>query len=133
MKKILSFVAAMLVATAAVAATYYGWNPVSNLETTHGALVDGGTVQPVVSGTCGTRGTIVGGAHALDITSGAVTTCTTTLTFASAAPNGWNCRFDDLTTPASTVKQASYTTTSCTSQAATIVASDHLLVYAHGF
>lgn len=133
MKKILSFVAAMLIATAAVAATYYGWNPQTNLETTHGVLVDGGTVQPVVSGSCGVRGTIVGGAHVLDITSGAVTTCTTVLTFASAAPNGWNCVFRDLTTPADVINQASYTATSCTSNAATIVSGDHVLVNADGF
>lgn len=121
-----------LFCTAALAAVYYGYNPSTGLETFHGSLISQGTV-PVVSGTCGTRGATTGGASVGTIVSGAVTTCTTTLTFPSAAPNGWICRFADLTTPADAVTQASSTTTSCTSSAATIVSGDTLSYVATGY
>jgi hypothetical protein len=132
-KKLLTFVAALVVCTAAYAATYYGWNPATNLETTHGVQIDGGTVLPVITGACGTRSAQLGGADTGQFTAGAVTTCTTTLTFLGAAPNGYFCFFQDLTTPADTIRQASYTTTSCTSQAATIVSGDVVMYSAVGF
>lgn len=133
MKRILTALALLAVATVAVAATYWGYNPTTGLETFHGARVDGGTVQPVVSGTCGTRGAQVGGAFAGTSVAGAVTTCTMVLTFASAAPNGWDCHFKDLTTTTDTLPQASFTTTSCTSTAATIVSGDTIMYDAVGF
>lgn len=130
-----AFAAAVLgLAGMAGAQTYYGWNPVTNLEVTHGVLVDGGAVAPVVSGTCGTRGTVTLGAYAGTIVSGAVTTCTTTLTFATAAPHGYLCTFTDLTTTADLIPQSgTISTTSCSSTAATIVAADVVKVVALGF
>lgn len=136
MKKFYALVASVLVtlfaALPASAAPYYGWNPATGLETTHGALVDAG-VAPVVTGTCGTIGTVTAGAVNGKIVAGAVTTCTLTLTFPAAAPNGWVCFFGDQTTPADTVRQASSTTTSCTTSASTIVASDVIIFSAFGY
>ena len=116
----------------AASAPYFGYNPSTGLEALHGSLISGGT-SPVVSGTCGTRGATTGGAFAGTVVSGAVTTCTTTLTFPAAAPSGWQCRFTDLTTPADVIPQASSTTTSCTSTAATIVSGDTVGFIAVGY
>jgi hypothetical protein len=131
---ILGFAAGLLLVAglASAAAIDYGWNPTTGLEAFHGALVTQGTA-PVVSGSCGTRGTITAGPNAGSIVSGAVTTCTTTLTFPSAAPNGWNCVFNNRTTPADIVTEASTTTTSCTTVAATIVSGDVLQFVAIGY
>ena len=137
MKKILSFLAAGLLGlgTIAVAQTvYYGWNPTTGLEFTHGVLVDGGYgVQPVLSGSCGTRSGQTGGASHGTFVAGAVTTCTTTVTIANAAPHGFFCSFKDLTTPADSITTASYTTTSSTSSAATIVSGDTIYYSCEGF
>lgn len=139
MKKLVQFALGAFVAAAlgfgalATASAYYGWNPLTGLEVTHGVLVDGGTTAPVISGTCGTRGTVVAAAAHGTVVAGAVTTCTTTLTFATAAPNGYLCGFKDLTTPADSIPQASFTTTSCTSTAATIVSGDTIAFSAEGF
>jgi hypothetical protein len=136
MKKFYALVASILVtlfaALPASAAPYYGWNPATGLETTHGALVDGGA-PPVITGTCGTIGAVTAGAVNGKVVAGAVTTCTLIVTFAGAAPNGWVCLFTDLTTPADTVRQASSTTTSCTTSASTIVASDVIAFSAFGY
>lgn len=132
-KKLFAATAGVLFAASlAWGAVYFGWNPSTGLETTHGTDVSGGP-PPVVSGTCGTFGTQLGGASVGEVIAGAVTTCTITLTFPSAAPTGWMCQFQDLTTPADSVKQASYTTTSCTSTAATIVASDKIQYTVTGY
>lgn len=120
-RKVALALVAALFATAALAVDY-GWSPLTGLEAFHGAFVSQGT-KPVVSGTCGTFGTQLGGATAGSVAAGA-TTCTVTLTFPSAAPNGWLCRFNDLTTPADLIVQAASTTTSCTSNAATVVSAD---------
>lgn len=117
----------------AYATAYYGYNPSTGGEVTHGVTIDGGNVKPVISGTCGTRGTQLGGATTGSVVSGAVTTCTTVLTFAVAAPNGYFCSFQDLTTVADKIGQVSYTTTSCTSNAATIVSGDLVAFQAEGF
>lgn len=45
--------------------------------------------------------------------SGASGTCTVTITFANAAPNGWSCSAHDVTTPANQVNETGYTTTTC--------------------
>ncbi len=129
LKKVLTFLAGILIATAASAAVYYGYNPATGLETFHGTFVDGGTGTtnvPVVSGTCGTRGTTVLGATSGTIVAGAVTTCTTTLTFANAAPNQYTCFFWDVTTPADPIGVGTGSTTACSSNAATIVSGDKI-------
>lgn len=90
---------------------YYGWNPSTGLETTHGADVSGGAL-PVLSG-CATISASVGGASAGSFaTSG--TSCNLTITFPSAAPHGWYCTANDITTTADKVVQSATTTTSCT-------------------
>lgn len=113
----------------AVAQTYYGWNPSTGLEVIHGADVSGG-VLPVLSG-CATISASVGGASAGKfVTSG--TSCTLTLTFPSAAPNGWTCFANDVTTPADKVVQSATTTTSC-SFTGTTVAADVIVWNAIGY
>lgn len=137
MKKIAALFAALLVTLcaslpASAIGSYFGYNPATGLETTHGSLVDGGAAV-VVTGTCGTLGTLTAAATTGKIVAGAVTTCTLVLTFPSAAPNGWVCFFNDLTTPADVVRQASSTTTSCTSVASTIVSGDVINFHAFGY
>lgn len=136
MKMFASFIAAAMLtlcaAAPASATTYYGFNPNTGLETLHGSLVSGGTAV-AVTGTCGTLGTVTAGATAGKVVAGAVTTCTLVLTFPSAAPNGWVCVFTNLTTKADVVRQASSTTTSCTSAAETIVSGDTIAFYAIGY
>lgn len=136
MKNFVAMLAAILVtlcaAMPASAATYYGYNPATGLETLHGAAVDGGTAV-AVTGTCGTLGAVTAGATTGKVVAGAVTTCTIVLTFASAAPNGWVCFFTNLTTKADVVRQASSTTTSCTSAAETIVSGDTIAFHAFGY
>jgi hypothetical protein len=134
MKRFLLALTALIAMSAFGAASYFGWNPATGGEALHGVLIDGGAVAgPVVSGSCGTRGTIVSGAFTGTIVGGAVTTCTTVLTFAVAAPNGYHCEFEDLTTPADHIGQASSTTTSCSSNAATVVSGDTVSFMAVGF
>ena len=134
-RKFRSFIVGLVVGlsliSAAALAVDYGWSPVTGLEAFHGAFVSQG-VKPVVTGTCGTFGAQTGGATAGTVATGA-TTCTIILTFPSAAPNGWLCRFNDLTTPADLIVQASSTTTSCTSNAATVVSADVIQYLAVGY
>ncbi len=124
MKKVLALfgvVSALVFGFAGVASAqvYYGYNPVTGLEVTHGADVSGG-VLPVLSG-CATISASVGGATAGKFaTSG--TSCNLTITFPSAAPNGWACWASDLTTPADTVKEASTTTTTAVFAGTTVAA-----------
>lgn len=131
-----AFVAVLLgFAGVADAQTYYGWNPVTGLEVTHGADVSGG-VQPVLSysGGCGTVVSAAGGASAGTFTIGTFSTsCTITITFPSAAPNGWFCTFNDLTTPADAPKQTSTTTTNCVTTAGTLVTADKVAWNAVGY
>lgn len=134
MKKILGLLIGLLVATAALAIDY-GWNPVTGLEAFHGALVSQGTL-PTISGTggCGTLTAKTGGPSSGTVTIGTfATSCTLTLTFPTAAPNGWNCTFGDLTTPADAVPQATSTTTTCVTTAATMVTGDTIKYMALGF
>lgn len=108
---------------------YYGWNPSTGLEVSHGADVSGG-VLPVLTG-CATISASVGGASAGQfVTSG--TSCTLVITFPSAAPNGWSCFANDVTTPADKVVQSATTTTSC-SFTGTTVAADKILWNAVGY
>jgi hypothetical protein len=138
-KMLLCLAAGLLAVTGAVladnASAYFGWNPSTGLEVVHGSLVSGG-VSPVVTGStgCGTLTAKAGGASTGTVTIGTfATSCVITITFPSAAPNGWVCGFKDLTTPADSVTQASTSTTACASSAATMVTGDKLLYDAHGF
>lgn len=89
--------------------------------------------------TCGTVGTVTGsvanGIYTGTVVGGAVTTCTLKLTFGTAAPHGYVCSLHDQTTGAdfNNFVQASNTTTSCTSNAATIVSGDTVLYQATPF
>lgn len=113
----------------------FGWNPSTGLEVTHGADVSGG-VSPVLtySAGCGTVTAQAGGASAGTFTIGTfATSCTITITFPSAAPNGWFCTFNDLTTAADAPKQASTTTTNCVTTAGTMVTGDKAVWNAIGY
>lgn len=83
------------------------------------ALISAGNT-PTITGTC-TTGSKVGGN-----TAGAfAATCvaqTVIMGFATTAPNGWSCNFHDLTTPADTISQTAYSTTSCTGSGTTVAA-----------
>ena len=135
-KKVSAFVLGLFAASilgigglALAQSVYYGWNPSTGLETTHGADVSGGPL-PVLSG-CATISASVGGASAGKfVTSG--TSCNLTITFPSAAPNGWACFASDLTTTADKVVQNASTTTSCTF-AGTTVAADTIVWNAIGY
>lgn len=138
-KVLLSVFASLVVfglgAAPAEAQVYYGYNPSTGLEVTHGADVAGG-VLPVFtySAGCGTVVSVVGGASAGTFTIGTfATSCTITITFPSAAPNGWFCTFNDLTTPADAPKQASTTTTNCVTTAGTLVTADKVAWNAVGY
>lgn len=137
MTKMRSFLAGLaiglgLISAVALADVYYGWNPNTGLESFHGSFVSLGT-KPVVTGTCGTLGAVTAGATAGQVVAGAVTTCTIVITFPSASPTGWICKFTDLTTPADPITQASTTTTSCTSSVSTIVSGDTIQFVAVGY
>jgi hypothetical protein len=124
----------VLIGAVALSATYYGFNPSTGQEGFHGYSIDYGYgTLPVLSGSCGTRSGQVGGASHGTFVAGAVTTCTTTVTFPTAAPNGYFCSFKDVTTPADTITTASFTTTSGTSSAATIVSGDTIYYSCEGF
>jgi hypothetical protein len=92
-------------------------------------IIIGGT-PPVLTGTC-TTASQVGG----NIAGKFAATCvaqTVIMTFAATAPNGWNCNANDNTTPADTLKQTAFSTTSCT-LTGTTVASDVITFNAVGF
>lgn len=113
----------------AQAAVYYGYNPSTGLEVSHGADVSGGVLPKFTA--CTTISAAVGGAYAGQlVTSG--TSCALVITFPSAAPNGWACTLVDRTHAAIGV-QASSTTTSCTFTAVTTTAADTLVWTALGY
>lgn len=132
LRKIGLFLAAAALAVCGVAyaqTVYYGYNPSTGLEVSHGADVSGGPL-PVFSG-CATISASVGGAYAGQlVTSG--TSCALVITFPSAAPNGWNCTLVDRGHAAIGV-QASTTTTSCTFTAVTTTAADLMIWTALGY
>lgn len=85
---------------------------------------------PTLTGTCTTSAKLGGqfaGKFQATCTSGTVI-----MTFATAAPNGWYCAANDISTSADTLKQTSYNTTSCT-LTGTTVASDTITFIASGF
>jgi hypothetical protein len=130
----------LLFASVLSAAVYFGFNPVTALNTSNGVPVSAG-VLPVVTGTCGTIPAPVGGSGVFQITTAAVTTCTLIITLPivppatapAPTPNGVFCVFIDETTGTHIMTQASHTTTSCTSGATTITAGDNILVEINGF
>ena len=83
-----------------------------NLTVT-GAAIKGGSV-PTLTGTCGTNTQIGGNTAGSWKFSAACTAGTVVITFASTAPNGWACRVNNMTTPADTLNQTAYTTTTAT-------------------
>ena len=89
-----------------------------------------GGAAPTLSGTC-TTSTQLGGQ-----TSGSFrATCssqTVIMTFARAAPNGWNCQTQDETTPADTLKQTAHAASTCT-LTGTTAASDNVVFTATPF
>jgi hypothetical protein len=74
---------------------------------------------------CG-EGALVGGATAGKITTAGQTSCTDIITFATAATNGYQCSFTDLTTAADAANphQTATTTNTVTWVSGTIVAAD---------
>ena len=127
-RKIGLAILAALFATAALAVDY-GWSPSTGLEAFHGAFVTQGA-QPVLSG-CATISAAAGGATGGKFaTSG--TSCNLVITFPSAAPNGWCCKANDLTTPANAINQNATTTTSATF-AGTTVAADVVQWFCVGY
>lgn len=74
---------------------------------------------------CG-EGALVGGVSAGKITTAGQTSCTDIITIATAATNGWQCTFTDLTTAADAASphQTATTTTTVTWVSGTIVAAD---------
>jgi hypothetical protein len=112
-------------------AIYFGYNPATGLEFTHGADVSGG-VSPVITGTagCGTlTAKTTGGASAGSVTLGTfATSCTLTITFPSAAPNGWYCTFADLSVPTA-FTEASTTTTTCVTNVSTTATTGNVVVW----
>jgi hypothetical protein len=129
---IATIVGVLAVGGLAFAQVYYGFNPVTGLNGVQGVPVAGGVV-PALSGTCGTIPAGVGGAGTFSVTTAGVTTCTLIVTLPSAAPHGFFCVFIDETHPADVIAQASHTSTTCTSSAATITAGDTILVEINGF
>lgn len=153
--KLLGFLAGLaLVGGLAVAAnTYYaGYLPQTNQTGVNGIEIAGGAV-PIVTGTCGTIGTVTGGTGAGEIVTAAVTSCTLTLTLpvstlvvssgnndgknavnSSAAPTRLRCSLKDITHPAAAAIYASApTTTACSFAAQTITAGDTMAYEISGY
>ncbi len=137
---------AALFATVALASAFYvGYNPLTGQTGVVGVPVATGTMPTLNAGTsCGTLATVqaseLGGSGTVSFVANA-TTCTLSLTMplgqgataASPAPNGVFCVFIDETHPADIISQASHTTTTCTSSAATVVSGDTILVEINEF
>jgi hypothetical protein len=92
-------------------------NPISLLmDATAGVTFGNGIMMagtpPVLTGTC-TTGSQVGGNTAGKFTA-TCTAQTVIMTFAMTATNGWACKSEDNTTPADSLKQTGFTTTTAT-------------------
>lgn len=75
----------------------------------------------------------VGGVLAGQFASGTAGACTVTITFATAAPNGYACHASDITTPANLISQSgSVSTTACTITGTT-VSGDTIVFSAMGY
>lgn len=127
-------------ATVATAQVYYGFNPLTGLNSQQGTTVSAG-VLPVLSTTttsCGTYATVqasmIGGASAWQVTANsAAGTCTLKFVFPSAAPHGYYCVAYDETTTAKIFAQSAHDTVSCTITAGTVASNDNILVEVNGF
>jgi hypothetical protein len=130
-------IAAGLTAGLAISQTYTGFNPITGLNGQVGLPVAVGS-PPTVTG-CSQTG-VVGGGGTFQVTAGA-TSCTLTVTlnaastsaYTAAAPNGLFCVYTDETHPSDTISQASHTTTTSVSSAATVSVGDKILVECNGF
>jgi len=131
-RTILATFAALVLAlgTVAVAQTYYGFNPSTGLEVTHGSLVSGGTL-PALSGSGYVTADTIGGASTFEVTTNA-TTLSLTVTLPSAAPNGVYCTATDITTTADKPAQSSSSTTAC-AIGGTVASGDKVIVQITGF
>lgn len=117
------------VAAASLAVTYYyGWNPSTGLETTHGVEVDGSagvsTVTIVQAGQ--TISGQVGGANAGSWVATGATTAAGTLTFSVAVPTQRVCSFVDNTTRADLVGQTTAVSKTVVTISGTIVSGDQI-------
>lgn len=138
---LLGFLVGLGFVAATALAVDYGYSPTAGTEAFHGIFVSQGpapaatlgtlaagtgpNIVVTASGGCGTLTNIKGGATAGQLTIGTFSvSCTLTLTMPTAAPNGYKCLFNDLTTPADTVPQATSSTTTCVTTAATMVTGD---------
>ena len=88
-------------------------------------LLATGTPFVVTSG-CGTTGAVVGGTMAGTFTAGA-TSCAPVITPGFTATDGFICDAHDITTPADTIRQSAYNTTTCT-LSGTVVSADVISV-----
>lgn len=110
---------------------YFGYNPNTNLLGEKGAMVSLG-VSPAITGNggCGTLASKTGGSSAGTFVLGTfATTCTLTITFPAAAPHGWVCTFNDRTTAAAVLRQASDSTTTCVTTASTAVVTADVISF----
>jgi hypothetical protein len=156
--KVAAFVAgaALVVGFTALAQTqgqfYAGYWPQTNQNGVNGLLTFGGTV-PVVSGSCGVVGPVVGGTSLGSVTTAGVTSCTLTLTApvptivvssglndgknavnSAAVPTRVSCALKDITHPAvGILYSATPTATSCSFVVATITAGDVLEYRMEGY
>jgi hypothetical protein len=87
--------------------------------------VASGTPFVVTSG-CGTTGAVTGGQMTGNFTAGQVS-CIPIITPGFTAPNGFDCQAHDLTTPADSIRESSYTATTCT-LTGTVVNADVIMV-----
>lgn len=112
---------------------YTGWNPATGLNGFVGAEVSLGT-PPAVTMTGSTVGAVVGGPQAgtIAVTTGNASSVVT-ITFPSAAPTGWVCNVQDVTTSADSPKPASTTATTWVSSSATLVTADVLQYSCTGY
>jgi hypothetical protein len=91
-----------------------------------------GTAPTGTTGSCAAS-SFVGGATAGKFSAVICTAGTIILSALPAAPTGYACEAQDMTTPSGTLKQTAYTTTSVTFQATTIAAADAVIYYCMGF
>lgn len=96
--------------------------PMTNNTNTYGqaqtfakSIISGGTTFTIAAGGCGTTTSLTGGGIAGSFVAGQ-TSCIPVLTLATsaAAPHGYACFVNDLTTPANSIHQTSSTTTTAT-------------------
>lgn len=113
MRKYLKGLFLGVVATMGIAAMattyYYGWNPSTLLETSHGTLVDGSGGAPVIAQSGQTISAQAGGAQDGTWVATGATTGAGTLTFPVAVPTGRYCIFQDITTVADHLVQTTAT------------------------